>query len=162
MPVSTRQKPLKAGLFRTAAPSDPRVAIDKCDRLNVVHERPLCQAAALDVFRERAPERQVLRARLLLADAPNLPARLQPLRRLNDRGPRRARFHLEQAAFGIEAADAVERAQVEQRPMVSKLLPAHRVPAATDGELSVPLDRPLKLLNLLRPHDLRHSGWVES
>ena len=144
-PVAADRQAEQLGILRAAAGARVPARIDQHERLHVGDERLHLQAAAVDVRRQRAADRQPIGAGLLLRDAP-LPRAgpSTPLRAgrlscclqqvIDERGPHDARLDIDDAPAAIERAHAIEPRHVEHHRVFGELLGAHRVAAAGDAD----------------------------
>src|SRR3989454_11931061 len=101
------------------------------ERLDVPDEGLEQQAAAVRVRRQRAPDTQAVRSRLLLSDAPRMRCPLLRVHQMAHQfGPLDSRLDVDQTAGSVEAEHAVHRPHIDQRRLTAKLLSSHGVPAA--------------------------------
>ena len=124
-------------MARPADLSDLARRIDERERLDVGADRALGQAAAVDIGRERATERQVVGAGLLLADAPRARAGdvvgLEGEEAVDELRPFDAGLGVDDPGLGVEPDDPVHPAHVEMDGVGPELLAAHRVARSRDA-----------------------------
>jgi hypothetical protein len=127
--VATTDEPEEVGVLVAGAAARDAVRTDDDEALEVGHERCVGEAAAVDIRRDGAADAQVVGARLLLADRPgSLRERFDEVRPLD------AGLDFDEAVLVVDREDAGERMRVEDDTARAELLPAHRVPAAGDGD----------------------------
>jgi hypothetical protein len=114
--VAANRELKQIAILGAAAPPQVPASVDELERLDVADERHHLQPAAVRVRRQRAADRQPIGPRLLLSDAPlPRPSVLALDKCGNQRRPLHAGINLDRAALGIERADLVERAQIDQQ-----------------------------------------------
>jgi len=164
--VAADRQRKQAGVHGPAAHLESARGIDDGEGVDVGHEGAKAEAATVDVGRQRAAERQVVGARLLLDDAPRvLLVGEGPEQVVDQLHPVDARFNGDEAAFAIDIDDAVEGGHVHERAGGAELLPAHGVTAATEAErLTRTTRRRHQLLQLAagaRPEHARNAGGIQ-
>src|SRR5688572_17887615 len=108
-------------------------AISKHDfnSFDVTDERRIREPAPMDVGSHRATERQSIRARLLLPNAPG--GGTVPLFNYivtHQVGPGDPSLRVNDSSLAVEAQDAIHRASVEQPRVPRELLTTHRMTRA--------------------------------
>ena len=120
----------------------------------------------MDVGRERAADRHLVGAHLLLREGPGLAvAALADGELVQELRPVHAGLDLDHAAAGVEAEHAVHLARVEQDGVGAEALLAHGVARAGDADRALlaarELERGAQVVHGRRREDLRHQGRGE-
>ena len=120
----------------------------------------------MPVRRQRTPDAQPVRPRLLLHHAP--PPLIAPLhlpQPLHQVVPHNSRLHAHQPPLRIQPQNAVQPPRVQQHAAIKKLLPAHRVPSARNAQAATLFahlrNRPLQLRSRPRPHNPPHRRLIQ-
>lgn len=134
-PIAADRQPEQLAVASARAADQVAVRVHQIEGLHLLHDRFQRQAAAVDVRRQRAPEREPVGAGLFLVDSPRAGApRLRTLQELEERRPLDATFDRDESRARVERDHAVERARVDERRAGAELLSAHRVPPAGDRQ----------------------------
>ncbi len=137
-PVAADDETEQVGVARSADLADIARGIDQRERFDVGADRTLGQAAPVDVGGQRAAEREMVGAGLLLADAPGARVvdvlRLESEEAVDQLGPLDAGLGIDDPGLRVERDDPVHRAHVEVDGVGTELLAAHRVARPRDAD----------------------------
>jgi len=164
--VTAHRMTKQLGVRGSAARDHVAIARDDFERFEIVDERGGGETAPVNVCSDCAADGEPIGAGLLLADSPRWSASVGPDEISADYiGPRDAGLDSEQPAILVEAAHPLELAHVEQGATGEKLLTAHRVTPAGDGQSFAAsgggLHRANHVFDGARFDRTRHRGLVE-